>query len=500
MRKHKGITFVEVVTASLLISLIAVMMLRGMLFPLSMMLSAKNVTSDAYAMMLEAEEIIMTIREDLAATADESAVSLSDQSVSAKIYTLFSENPWKENYSFTAYTKSINSSLDNDYSMTFVVGHDVIPPLVTPTVVDFKIKLEGATVGLDNEVSAYSFSNARITSTIDIVTPKTITLGTTTYRWYLSEKGYNVDSNKDGSGVIDELLGTLPAYPDKYSIINEAGNTNDTLNLNALKVDCAGRHILAVAVPSSGTSGKMGVPKESYPVFIHGLPWVSAAPLMHFDASVNVSIDTSGTDYKIKNNSEWKDISGNEYTYNSSQPTNIGMEVFGSTSEGFGRYVVINNSGITINKSNSSPAASKMTIFAVVRPKNDVSGVVSDAVLSNGSFSLYLNGASYKRGGDSWTTSPSSVTKGEWYVAAATVDSEKVTFALDDEPSVLTPIKLPLRASVNISMDAFNVGYDSESGIYSDFDLAEIIMYDTVLTGLDYEKIRAYLIEKYGIS
>jgi len=467
-----------------------------------MMLSAKNVTSDAYAMMLEAEEIIMTIREDLAAAADESAVSLSDQSVSAKIYTLFSENPWKENYSFTAYTKSINSSLDNDYGMTFVVGRDVIPPLVTPTVVDFKIKLEGATVGLDNEVSAYSFSNARITSTIDIVTPKTIMLGTTTYRWYLSEKGYNVDSNKDGSGVIDELLGTLPAYPDKYSIINEAGNTNDTLNLNALKVDCAGRHILAVAVPSSGTSGKMGVPKESYPVFIHGLPKVSAAPLMHFDAAVNVSIDTSGTDYKIKNNSEWKDISGNEYTYNSSQPTNIGMEVFGSTSEGFGRYVVINNSGITINKSNSSPAASKMTIFAVVRPKNDVSGVVSDAVLSNGSFSLYLNGASYKHGKDTWTTSPSSVTGNKWHVAEAKVGSGEVTFVLDgdDKTSVTESFRLPPGDSVNMSMDAFNVGYDSESGIYSDFDLAEIIMYDTVLTGLDYEKIRAYLIEKYGIS
>lgn len=485
MNSHKGTTLVEVVVGAFLISLIAVFLLRSLWISLTMMATAKEVTREAYNMMADAQDSFNKVKSQLS-----EAETPEDET----IYSLFSTQ-WGA-ADVRAYPRRVDCR--SYFDINLVVGLEDVPKLPVPWINSLNIFLSGDSVRPADKGVSYYFSGAGVESNITITTPPSIPEGTTTYRWYVSNPGFNIASNLDSSGEVAELLNRAPVFPDDYTIITSAGVTNNSLDV--LKEEYAGRHIVLVAVPSSGATGKMGQQALSNTVFISGLPaTASDSLLMHFDASVRADIDSGDEEgvYKLKSGG-WEDLSGNGYKYYSVLPRNINsMDVSTENGDIYARYVTlggVEDKGTILTKS-PGLKTSELSVFTVARA--DKPGTASEAVLATANIALFMDHVSYWNG-SIWETAPvtSSITPGEWYVVGARIREGELTFLLNGE----IVARAALNGECSMDMETIYLGLNPIKLHSADMSLAEILMYKQALSDADYSGVGKYLAEKYAIS
>jgi len=142
-----------------------------------------------------------------------------------------------------------------------------------------------------------------VKSNVTIDDPENVNM-TNIYRWYVSRAGFNIPMISNPSEIENGTV--YPRFPDDYTIISGANSAN----LTSISSKYAGRHLICTVTPAA-QSGKMGATAVSNPVYLSGLP-VTSDLRLHLDASMISKEDTdavNGTDTLTVE--EWYDISGN---------------------------------------------------------------------------------------------------------------------------------------------------------------------------------------------
>ncbi|MFA9399124.1 MAG: Ig-like domain-containing protein [Clostridiaceae bacterium] len=275
-----------------------------------------------------------------------------------------------------------------------------------------------------------------VKSDITLTDPSNVNL-TNIYRWYISRPGFNIPMVKNS---IEIEKGTMfPIFPDDYTIIPGASKST----LTSILPGYAGRHLVCTVTPAS-KSGKMGETAVSNPVFLSGLPVIQDLKL-HLDAAM-ISRE-SVTDISISGNKSyvkrWPSIS--DLGNNSSQTTSnkqpelieckIGDFDYNKIKyETYAKYVEFDGIDDYITGNISSLDEDKKTVFIVA--KNTVSQ----------NFTIYKD------------------------VYDSTIFS--------------------------INNKNFNIGYNGTND-YSKIDVAEVLVYNKVLSQDDSNLVINYLKNKY---
>ena len=228
--------------------------------------------------------------------------SASDPGGSGDDYTLFDE-VYSGAYERTVYgyTRTVELG-DSDREFFIVVAdytRDVFEvPAITVTAEYSADGTFGSQVVDDDARSSLSVqSDYEITENADV-------WSVNVYRWYVSRPGFYTPLE---GGATELEIGTMyPVFPDDYYIIAGATNSIFTSDLS----NYAGRHLVCKATPANNL-GKIGAEAISNPVYIPGLP-VTDGLALHLDASLIPKDDAtfvrvSGSDYFVRN---WGDISG----------------------------------------------------------------------------------------------------------------------------------------------------------------------------------------------
>ncbi len=310
------------------------------------------------------------------------------------------------------YPREFEVSLGNT-TRTFyaVVGSEVLDfPVATATV---SIEFQP----INTTLFEYS-SSLYASSDVSLVDPTGVNL-TNIYRWYVSRPGFNIPMISTTPEEVENGT-TYPRFPDDYSIIPSASNTT----LASVISRYPGRHVMCTVTPAS-TSGKMGATAVSNPVFVSGLP-VRSDLQLHLDASLisreapfNL-VRASGSNYYVKN---WADSSGEgndaAQSTDNRQPQLVETYIGDIVDNGFwyetyAKYAAFDGSNDYVNTTVSGvidTTGATSTVFVVAR----------DAGAEN--FTIYTNTvpAGYVSFSPSWSTT--SVTVGN---AGSPVDVAEV--------------------------------------------------------------------------
>jgi len=317
-----------------------------------------------------------------------------------------------------------------------VVGSRVLEfPVATATV---GIKFQP----IDTTLFEYSPS-LYASSTVNLVDPTGVNL-TNIYRWYVSREGFNIPMLTASTPEEVETGTKYPRFPDDYSIVPSAPNST----LASVVSRYPGRHVLCTVTPAS-TSGKMGATAVSNPVFVSGLPYRSNLEL-HLDASL-ISREAAFGQVEVRSGrnyvENWADVSGegNDAVQSSDtrQPelieTFIGDMVDAEANwfETYAKYAAFDGSNDYINTT--------------------VSGYVDTL----GTYSTV-------------------------FVVARDAGAEKFTIYTNDVPAGYV---------------SFSPGYSTTSvtvgNAGSPVDVAEVIIYNAVLSADDTDDVMDYLEKKY---
>jgi type II secretory pathway pseudopilin PulG len=452
MRMRKGMTLVEVVIAFLLLSLLAAIFLQNMTRQYALMARAKAITENVFQAAKKVETETRDIRDAL------------DRGVAYPLgaphtYTMFSGGADERDITYYPVMEAINDIEGNPSSKTlYAVVADVRQPeFVVPEITNFQALLRsgGVVVG-----GAYADSSAVIDVEADVDDPGLLLMFK--YQWYISDLGFpltwkNVEMSDPGIGI------NVPMFPNDYSIIPYA-----TSSQLAITPDMAGRHALCVVTPAS-VSGKMGKAVLTKPIYIYGLP-VLGGLKAHYDASL-VELPTG-----VFGAYSWQDISGggaDAFYYGSVYPV-LSIADFPKRDDreyptkakrmAFSGWGWMMAPGLVLN------AADNFTMFAVAK--------------SNGWFSsdIISNGAAWRFDMSSY---PGAV-DGQWRILGLSSGNKRT---MGKEASLVGGAFLGDRSTGGMIM----IGG-------SNVELAELIIYNTVLTDVDWLKVTKYLGEKYNLG
>jgi len=467
MEKRKGFTMIEAVIAMALLSAMTAIFVAGIMHSYKYLMKMKSLTADTYSMMQSVENEVQEIRDQL----DSPVPDMSG-------YTAL-------NYSvFGKPVKAFEVSMSGDYgSIWTLVGENTYEELKVPVISVSAVLQNG------NFPTASYLNSSLLAESNEILADENQSLYlTTTYRWYVSKKGYYIRSN-DVSDYLNSKY--YPVFPTDYQAVGGAAGISASMNVKSEKY--LGRHLLVMATPVA-TSGKMGTEVMSNYLYISGFPLIDSSPKMHLDASL-INIDDydtylSGAGEVIK----WTDFTGNGYNAVTvpagktitNRTIDFGNPDANHTNDFDSSYAnIIEYSGSKVMSIESNIGKmQECTLFVVV---NIEAGNVSNPFIVTNNSSLAL---------DRLTIGPdqldiSGVSGDNWYIIGITVNKSGgqgvISVAVNDGIAQQIPMN---DSRQEIDFGDMTIGTDGAM-------LAEIILYDKIVDSVDYNNILSYLLEKY---
>jgi hypothetical protein len=277
--------------------------------------------------------------------------------------------------------------------------------------------------------------------------------------WYVSSEKFNMpmpkDENFDINDDIDYYSYYYPIFPKDYILVSNeiVYNFGSHERIFSKLADYGGRHIVFTATPGA-KSGKIGKQSFSKPIYVSGLP-ITDNLIIHFDASFIDSTDNNEVDKRIDsiNVKKWIDISsifGNSapnesaivystYTYPELRKTEMDTEFIG-------QYVRF-SADQYLNIKDQGTNSKNISFFSVVR--NRVRS--EDSIyLTNGTHTLNV-------------LAEIENAESDWVISTGSFVSNSDSFVLGG-PNI---------------------------------DIAEIVIYDRILSDIETESIVNYLEAKY---
>jgi len=490
MKSKKGLTLVEIIVAIALLGVVSLLMFPALTNQYIMLRNTRSITIDLYEAQQEIEKTIIDIRRDIQA-------GINPDGQTKQAYTLFRGQPAER--VVDGYPTAISLHVDNSsLTLNTVVADSRMPEFDVATASNVRLRFYNGSSYLDN---AYTLTpSLRLVSSFDLYDPGNVNL-TNISRWYVSRRGFNSPMITNPQEI--ENGSVYPRYPEDYVIIPNINTTSMT----SIQESYAGRHIVYAVTPAS-QSGKMGVTSPSNPVFISGLPVISNL-ILHLDASMLSRESSTVSDvYGHYYVNQWNDISGNNnhaaQSDTSRRPELLSFRTGlivdgGMTYETYAKYLKFSgDDGMTV--SHKSALNDNLTIFAVMRSANTTADktilrkVGSSYSTSNGWSLGWIAdnqlGLNVFRGSASDTVSadPGTALDNEWHILTAT---SGLSFQVDS----LTPLTVTRTAGSLSNSSALTIGYSDSN--YTAMDIAEIIIYNGILSEEEQYKVNMYLKDKY---
>ena len=483
MKKSKGITFVEIIVSVAILGIICIFLIQSFVEQHRFLYETRNFTEQSFAGMKTVEQMVQNVKDQLL---DDDpltptltpAGTPSDDSVSAvQIYNIFGKAVEAYKIEVSVVGGVYSGVTAGKRTFTTIVGAVRPAAFEVPSIDDLKITLYDNNIEVD-----YAFADSNVRAKATTVSIQDIHLHLMTrYQWYVSRDGFNI-SNK-GVATGDPLVGlAYPVFPQDYMLLS--GANTDTVDPVAENV--SGRHLILSAIPAA-MSGKMGPMAVSNAVFVPGRPDV-AGLMVHLDASLIGSGDVNnagGVDY-LKN---WPDHSG--YANHAIQATSTKMPIvmirqIGNVLVSPGEYRSVYSRSVKFDgiddfmqiTTNPQLQTDNFTVFAVM----STGDVTRSALLSKGTVSVF-DGANFH------ALYGPGLENNMMYVLGMDRDGFST---IDDVPvSGIDPGKL------GVNGDPISIGQLGVTG--SNIEVAEILIYDHKLSTADFEKVRDYLMRKYGL-
>lgn len=463
MGKRKGFTMIEAVIAMALLLAMTVIFLAGTMHSYKYLMKMKSLTADTYAMMQSVENEVQDIRDERdSSVPDMSGYTVMDYSVFGK--------PVK---AFEVFTQG-------DYGLIWtLVGENTYAAFETPGVSVSAVLQNG------NSPTASYLNSSLLAESIEIPADENQSLYLrTTYRWYVSEKGYYIRSNDDSDYLNSEYY---PAFPKHYHAVGGAGGISAGINLKS--EEYLGRHILVEATPVA-TSGKMGTRVISNYLYISGLPLTDSSLRMHLDASL-INLDDydtylSGAGEVIR----WTDFTGNGNNAVAEAGTTITNRTINFehpyANDSYANVLEYSGSKVMSIESNIGNIK-ECTLFVVV---NTGAGSVSSPFVSSNNISLALDRFTI----ESDQLDINGISADNWHVIGITIGKSGgagiISATVNDGAARQIPMSNP---GQGIDLGNMVIGTDG-------LMLAEIILYDEVLNSGNYNNVLGYLLEKYNLK
>ena len=492
MKTKKGMTLVEIIVAIALLGIVSVLLFPALTNQYILLRGTRSMTADLFSAQQEIELVISAIKKDVQA-------GIPPDGQTKTSYTLFTGQPSQR--IVDGYPNEISVHVDNNnITLDTIVADHIMPEFDVAVASNVLLRLYNGSYIPIAYVDTPSLSAV---SSFDLYDPDNVNL-TNIYRWYVSREGFNSPMVVSPTEI--ENGTTYPRYPEDYTLIHNVTSKN----LTSISTGYAGRHLLYTVTPASQT-GKMGTTVPSNPVFLSGLPVIDNL-VLHLDASM-LSRESSTVRTDVDERlyvQQWNDISGrnNHAVQNTlaKQPelldTKTGYVVVGAmTYETYARYLRFNGSqGISVPDS-SSLDINNLTVFVVYKSTSTVSPktIVAKTSSTTGwhmdwTASNQL-GLTLRNSGGVNTVSGDldAGLDGEWHVLTGT---SALSFQIDST----TPVELTRTVSQTITNNnALTIGFDGVSN-YSTIDVAEIILYNGVLSTEDQYDVNMYLTNKYNPS
>ena len=494
MKIRKGMTLIEIVISIFILSMLSILYMQNITKQYALMQDAKITTKNAFSSAKNAEQDIQYIKDVLGGLPSPTPLPASAECVmfSDMAYVLTGDTRKVEYYPV------MKNILDRDGNpgrkKIYCVVADLPPEeVIMPVIQDAYsiITVNGAEV----EGVYATTPNAWVEAVIDDVShPEMLGFVPYTYEWYISEPNWLMRWNN-----VEPYLAEIyvPMFPQNFSIIPD--EFTDKLKVEE---EMAGRHVICVITPY-GAAGKKARPFICPAKYIYGLPVLG--PLAHYDTSMidgplnglydspipgsNRCRELPGTTFATK----LMDISGNGYhgIFYNDYPEFEYYEFPNPNAEerpikaqvvyffGIGNHWA-EPTGLPLN------ADSDFTMFAVVRP------------LLTGSSMIISNGAAW-----------------EFYVQTFTPQAKSVTFYPSKDPGnwwYVLGLNAEGMRSFGRSGDIYAgdpVGDRTSAGTIrigfarthtSSLLLAELIIYDRLLSESEWHEVTEYLGDKYNIA
>lgn len=534
MRESKGLTLLEVIIAIALLGIICVGMLTAMTSQYSLLHRTRSMTESLF----EAQQLMEQRIESVKKSVEEGTTPSGTKTA----YTLFSGTDERTVF---GYVNSVEVPYGTSNMRLDAVAVDMKPlvfdvPQVSNVMIEF----------YSTSTLPYAYTSTPsmyVKSSFTKVDPQNVFL-MGIHRWYVSREGFNTPNIIDPTKKFELEKGTVyPRFPEDYTLITGA----IMKDLTTIKSMYAGRHLLYTITPAA-KSGKMGATEISNAVFIPGLS-VTNNLVLHLDASMISVEDTdvaTGSLREVVTNSggistskyfvkHWKDISGKLSTSNarfkaiqstnSKQPELVQMKmgdlvVSGKEYETYAKFLRFSGAqGMTVDNDNnldldnltiftvarSTSISKDMTIVSKVRnEQNDMDtwhlgwdmGDETNASVDN-QLAFYVRSNNNTRISTAVQGQGIGL-DGNWHILTGTSQYNTDTLlsktTLQIDKNTIVEDQRPFSNSI-VNNSPITIGFDGSSK-YSTVDIAEIIIYNGVLSNAEIEAIQNYLAKKYQPS
>ncbi len=485
-----GFSLIEVILSIALLGIISMMMIPALTNQYQSIVQTRIMTDDLFAAQQQMEIQISDVKQAIQNNND-----LSERTkTSYKFFegTAFAREVW-------GYPNVVDVHVGNNaITLKSIIADSKTTSFGVASISALKIGFYNGATALTANYAYQSTTGLQVKTTYTLNDPANVNL-TNIYRWYVTRDGFY--SPMIANPLEIETGTRFPRFPDDYVLLKSA----NTKNLPVLNTALAGHHLICTVTPAS-KSGKIGIAVPSNPLFISGVPFVTGLKL-HLDASFlsreDTNIRTSASKYFV---TQWKDISGNNnnaaQTTTTRQPELLEAQTGKLTLDGtnytsYANYVRFNGGqGLTI-ADNGTLDINNLTVFVALRSASTVSPqtIISKTNSTNGWLFGWTAagklGLTIKSGSTNTLSLPaSSALNGNWHILTAT---SALSLQMDQE----TPLTLTRTASTNLTNnDLIQIGFDGSTN-YATVDVAEILVYDAVLTPDQIADIKDYLKNKY---
>ncbi|MDR1540979.1 MAG: type II secretion system GspH family protein [Clostridiales bacterium] len=455
IKNRKGMTLVEVIVSMCILSFLSVVLVQGIANQYAFMHNTKSMTENSYLAAKQVEEETQRIKDIISG-------KNSDPLPTPATYTMF--NYWggtPRTISYYPVMKYINDKNGNPTSKAiYSVVTDIRPPeFETPSLTNFMAILKTSGTAVDG---AYATTPSTVIDLkYDVVKPHLLLM--VKYQWYMSDASFpmtwkNVGIDDPGVGI------EVPSFPDDFSIIPYAVSKQLTVDSSM-----AGRHLVCVMTPAS-REGKMGVAVMTKPIYIYGLPVLNNLKA-HYDASL-IELPSGITAAGILNDISRKGVNAIHYGYT---PSNLIVTDFPQLEN---RTYPIKAKAVDLSLGGwfeatglALGASSNFTMFAVAKTNDPTWG----SIISNNSawaFDMF---------------SFPGATDGDWHILGINSNSKRTIGK-----------NASLSAGGLIGDRMFGGSIIIGGG--SEIELAELIIYNSLLSDADWLKVTRYLGEKYNLN
>ena len=451
---------VEIVISLAILTVITSMFLQSVVKQFTLMQETKSITENVFSSANKVERTMQDYKDALNETPAPNPLP------APATYTLFAGESDERVITYYPVMEFIKDKEGNPSTKTiYSVVTDISPPefevpVITST--ETKIKYDGIIVD-----GSYATPTTVIQATADISNSEIHLM--TKFQWYISDTGFPrrwnyVDMEDSGVGI------NLPVYPKNFSIIPYA-----TASQLTVEPEMAGRHVVCVMTPAS-LAGRMGRSVVSKPQYIYGLTVLDNLAA-HYDASlIDAPVNIIDLAPNKKGVNTWPDISYIlDSSYNDAdaeRPGGSGYPIINETQVAFDGDSWMEPYGLG-SKMN---LAAGFTMFAVV----NISDMSKSTIISDG---------------DAWSFNPQSypgLEQGQWYVLGINSDG---MYSVGKDGSIF-----PLGSSIGdmASMGIIKIGSGANGD--SKIDLAELIIYNGLLSDADWRDVTQYLGGKYKLD